>query len=131
MSTSMTSPSICSPISTLRPRIRVQTSMATFISLTIGLYFWIGSRYPALLKKLHSGKGIQTKGAVSLDALMPVTPARSLMTEIGHTTVNWICTNCIGMTFGIRFGRGYADAAFEVASDTLQGHRVNPARPLT
>jgi hypothetical protein len=104
MSTSVASPSISSPISTFRPRIWAQTSIATFISLTIALYFWIDSRYPALLKKLHNGKGIQTKGALSFDALMPVTPAMSLMTRIGHTTVNWMWTNRIGMTFGICFG---------------------------
>jgi C4-dicarboxylate transporter len=104
MSTSVASPSISSPISTFRPRLWVQTSIAAFISLTIALYFWIDSRYPALLKKLHSGKGIQTKGALSFDALMPVTPAMSLMTRIGHTTVNWMWTNRIGMTFGICFG---------------------------
>jgi len=104
MSTSVASPSISSPISTFRSRIWAQTSIATFISLTIALYFWIDSRYPALLKKLHNGKGIQTKGALSFDALMPVTPAMSLMTRIGHTTVNWMWTNRIGMTFGICFG---------------------------
>ena len=104
MSSSVASPSISSPISTFRPRLWVQTSIAAFISLTIALYFWIDSRYPALLKKLHSGKGIQTKGALSFDALMPVTPAMSLMTRIGHTTVNWMWTNRIGMTFGICFG---------------------------
>ena len=104
MSTSVASPSISSPIPTFRPRIWVQTSMAAFISLTIALYFWIDSRYPALLKKLHRGKGIQTTGALSFDALMPVTPAMSLITRIGHTTVNWMWTNRIGMTFGICFG---------------------------
>src|SRR3984893_1528985 len=104
MSTSLASPSICSPISRFRPRIWGQTSVAAFISLTIALYFWIDSRYPALLKKLHSGKGIQTKGVLSFDALMPVTPAMSLMTRIGHTTVNWMWTNRIGMSFGICFG---------------------------
>jgi uncharacterized membrane protein YraQ (UPF0718 family) len=35
---------------------------------------------------------------------MPVTPAMSLMTRIGHTTVNWMWTNRNGMTFGICFG---------------------------
>jgi len=104
MSTAVASPSISSPISTFRPRTWVQTSIAAFISLTIALYFWIDSRYPALLKKLDSGKGIQTKGALSFDALMPVTPAMSLMTRIGGTTANWMWTNRIGMTFGICFG---------------------------
>jgi uncharacterized membrane protein YraQ (UPF0718 family) len=70
----------------------------------MALYFWTDSRYPALLKKLHSGRGISIKGALSFDALMPVTPVMSLMTRIGHTTVNWMWTNRIGMTFGICFG---------------------------
>jgi uncharacterized membrane protein YraQ (UPF0718 family) len=82
----------------------LQTSVAGLLGLGIGLYFWIDSRYPALLKKLHTGKAIQVKGALSFDALMPVTPAMSLMTRIGHTTVNWMWTNRIGMTFGICFG---------------------------
>ncbi len=81
-----------------------QTSVAALLGLAISLYFWIDSRYPALLKKLHTGKAIQIKGALSFDALMPVTPAMSLMTRIGHTTVNWMWTNRIGMTFGICFG---------------------------
>jgi uncharacterized membrane protein YraQ (UPF0718 family) len=100
----------------------VQTSIAASISLTIALYFWIDSRYPALLKKLHSGKGIQTKGALSFDALMPVTPAMSLMTRIGHTTVNWMWTNRIGMTFGICFG-----AAMLTLLSTLPRIRFNSA----
>jgi uncharacterized membrane protein YraQ (UPF0718 family) len=81
-----------------------QSLVAAALGLGIGLYFWIDSRYPALLKKLHSGKGISVKDALSFDALMPVTPAMSLMTRIGHTTVNWMWTNRIGMTFGICFG---------------------------
>lgn len=82
----------------------MQATLATLVASAIALYFWIDSRYPALLKKLHSGKGISVKGALSFDALMPVTPAMSLMTRIGHTTVNWMWTNRIGMTFGICFG---------------------------
>lgn len=88
----------------MRARLPLQALVAGALGLGIGLYFWIDSRYPALLKKLHSGKGIQVKGALSFDALMPVTPAMSVMTRIGHTTVNWMWTNRIGMTFGICFG---------------------------
>jgi uncharacterized membrane protein YraQ (UPF0718 family) len=35
---------------------------------------------------------------------MPVTPQMPLATRVGHTTVNWMWTNRIGMTFGICFG---------------------------
>jgi hypothetical protein len=87
-----------------RSTLFVQTSVAAIFASAIALYFWIDSRYPALLKKLHTGKAIQVKGALSFDALMPVTPAMSLMTRIGHTTVNWMWTNRVGMTFGICFG---------------------------
>lgn len=62
MSTSVASPSICPPISTFRPRIWVQTSAAVSISLTTAFYFWIDSRNPALLKKLHSGEGDSDQG---------------------------------------------------------------------
>jgi uncharacterized membrane protein YraQ (UPF0718 family) len=94
-------------VSTIRPAtsaLWAQSLVAATLGLGIGLYFWIDSRYPALLKKLHSGKGISLKGVLSFDALMPVTPAMSLMTRIGHTTVNWMWTNRLGMTFGICFG---------------------------
>jgi uncharacterized membrane protein YraQ (UPF0718 family) len=106
MSSVATSRSISTPIpiGATRWPLRAQTSVAAFISVSIALYFWIDSRYPALLKKMHSGSAIQTKGVLSFDALMPVTPAMSLMTRIGHTTVNWMWTNRIGMTFGICFG---------------------------
>jgi uncharacterized membrane protein YraQ (UPF0718 family) len=87
-----------------RPLLFLQTLIASVLGVGIALYFWIDSRYPALLKKLHTGKGIQVKGALSFDALMPVTPAMTLLTRIGHTTVNWMWTNRIGMTFGICFG---------------------------
>jgi hypothetical protein len=87
-----------------RATLIAQSSVAAIFAAAIALYFWIDSRYPALLKKLHTGKAIQLKGALSFDALMPVTPAMSLMTRIGHTTVNWMWTNRIGMTFGICFG---------------------------
>jgi len=87
-----------------RRTLLAQSLVAGALGLGIGLYFWIDSRYPALLKKLHSGKRIQMKGALSFDALMPVTTAMSLMTRIGHTAVNWMWTNRIGMSFGICFG---------------------------
>jgi hypothetical protein len=57
-----------------RKTLLVQTTVAALISLGISLYFWIDSRYPALLKKLHSGKGIHISGALSFDALMRSAP---------------------------------------------------------
>jgi uncharacterized membrane protein YraQ (UPF0718 family) len=87
-----------------RKTIVAQIAVAALLCVAIGMYFWVDSRYPALLKKLHSGKNIHVTGALSFDALMPVTPQMPLATRIGHTTVNWMYTNRIGMTFGICFG---------------------------
>jgi uncharacterized membrane protein YraQ (UPF0718 family) len=87
-----------------RKTLLLQTSAALLLSLAIGLYFWIDSRYPALLKKLHSGQAIHVSGVLSFDALLPVTPSMPVMTRIERTTVNWMWTNRIGMSFGICFG---------------------------
>jgi len=74
------------------------------LALGIGSYFWIDSRYPALLKKMHAGTAIKVGGAISFDALLPVTPDMPVMTRIARTTVNWTWTNRVGMTFSIFFG---------------------------
>ena len=68
------------------------------LAIAIAVYFWVDSRYPALLKKLHKGKSIQVAGALSFDALLPIKPAMPLSTRIGYTTVNWMYTNRVGMS---------------------------------
>jgi uncharacterized membrane protein YraQ (UPF0718 family) len=103
----MTSAAASLPLASLaaaRKTLLLQTSAALLLSLAIGLYFWIDSRYPALLKKLHSGQAIHVSGVLSFDALLPVTPSMPVMTRIERTTVNWMWTNRIGMSFGICFG---------------------------
>lgn len=87
-----------------RRTLLVQTLLASLLSIGIAIFFWIDSRYPSLLKKLHEGKSVHLSGTLSFDALMPVTPGMSMLTRIGHTSVNWIWTNRIGMTFGVCFG---------------------------
>ncbi len=84
--------------------LRVPIVIATLLALGIASYFWIDSRYPALVKKLHSGTAIKTSGVLSFDAKMPVTASMPLATRIEHTTVNWMWTNRIGMTFSLFFG---------------------------
>jgi len=87
-----------------RKSLRVPIVIATLLALGIASYFWIDSRYPALLKKLHSGAAIKTSGVLSFDAKMPVAPTMPLATRIEHTTINWMWTNRIGMTFSLFFG---------------------------
>jgi uncharacterized membrane protein YraQ (UPF0718 family) len=81
-----------------------QIVIAGILALAMTLFFWVDSRYPSLLKKLHSGTKIHVAGVLSFDALLPVTPQMPLAKRVGRTAVNWMYTNRIGMTFGIGFG---------------------------
>ena len=69
-----------------RKSLRVPIVIATLLALGIASYFWIDSRYPALLKKLHSGAAIKTSGVLSFDAKMPVAPTMPLATRIALVT---------------------------------------------
>ena len=92
------------PETTTRGHLAVQVGVAAILTLAIASYFWIDSRYPALLKKLHVGKAIHVSAAITFDTLLPVQPDMPLLTRIEHTTANWIWANRIGMTFGVCFG---------------------------
>jgi uncharacterized membrane protein YraQ (UPF0718 family) len=81
-----------------------QIAVVSLLALAMGLYFWVDSRYPALVKKLHAGHSVKVLGAISFDALLPVDPKMPVMTRIERTSVNWLYTNRIGMSFGIGFG---------------------------
>jgi uncharacterized membrane protein YraQ (UPF0718 family) len=101
MSSVATSRALAAPA---RKILSVQIAVAVLMCATLAFYFWIDSRYPALLKKFHSGKAVHIAGALSFDALMPVSPQMPVATRIGHTTVNWMYANRVGMSFGIAFG---------------------------
>jgi uncharacterized membrane protein YraQ (UPF0718 family) len=109
-----------------RKSLRVPIAIATLLALGIASYFWIDSRYPALLKKLHSGAAIKTSGVLSFDAKMPVAPTMPLATRIEHTTINWMWTNRIGMTFSLFFG-----AAVSTLLPLLQRRRFQSAAANT
>jgi uncharacterized membrane protein YraQ (UPF0718 family) len=85
----------------------------------IALTFWSQQRYPALLKKLHTGSAVQVKGAISFDALLKVNPARPLPERVAETSVNWLWTNRFGMYFALPFG---------AAMMTLLGYTALPKR---
>jgi uncharacterized membrane protein YraQ (UPF0718 family) len=76
------------------------------IVLMIGIagFFWIDSRYPALVKKYHSGSHVKATGAITFDALYPVDRSMPLAQRVWRTSLNWLNANKIGMTFGFFFG---------------------------
>jgi uncharacterized membrane protein YraQ (UPF0718 family) len=87
-----------------RNGVRVCIAIAGVLALAIASYFWVDSRYPSLMKKLHSGTSIKTSGVLSFDAKMPVSSDMPLATRIERTSVNWMWTNRVGMTFSLFFG---------------------------
>ena len=78
--------------------------IAIALMLGIAAFFWIDSRYPALLRKYHSGTHVKASAAITFDALYPVDKSMSLAQRVGRTSLNWLAANKIGMTFGFFFG---------------------------
>jgi uncharacterized membrane protein YraQ (UPF0718 family) len=78
--------------------------LAMALMLGIAAFFWIDSRYPALLRKYNSGTHLKASGAITFDALYPVDKSMPLTQRVGRTSLNWLAANKIGMTFGFFFG---------------------------
>jgi uncharacterized membrane protein YraQ (UPF0718 family) len=105
----------------------MQALVAGALALGIAAYFWIDSRYPALLKKLASGKGIHVSGPLSFDALLPVTAQMPFWTRVLNTAVDWAYTNRIGMTFGVFFGAAVVTLLAYLPTRRLAGTWANTA----
>ena len=84
--------------------IRLESSLALLLAVTIAFIFWSQQRYPALLKKLHSGSGVKVAGTISFDTLLKVTPQMPMPEQVARTSVNWLYTNRFGMYFALPFG---------------------------
>lgn len=87
-------------------RIRRTVVLGVAVLAIIASIFWVDSRYPALLKKLHKGPAVQVKGALTFDNVVTVDPSLPLATRVLYTTENWLAANKIGMTFGFLFAAG-------------------------
>lgn len=69
----------------------------------IASFFWADSRYPSLLKKYRAGTQIKVAGTLSFDKGYAVDRTMPLATRVLKTSVNWLNTNRVGMTFGFSF----------------------------
>src|SRR5579862_6361538 len=72
--------------------------------IAIAGIFWVDSRYPALLKRFHSGTQIKASGALTFGTVYQVDRSMPLSTRAWRTTVNWLDANRVGMTFSFLFG---------------------------
>jgi len=79
-------------------------TLAVILMLVIGGIFWVDSRYPSLMKKYHAGTHVKIVGAISFDAIYQVDRTMPLGQRVWRTSINWLNTNRIGMTFGFFFG---------------------------
>src|ERR1700754_3926418 len=85
-------------------RRTLEISLSVLIAVGVILIFWTQQRYPALLKKLHSGTSVKVAGPISFDALLKVTPDMPAPERVARTSVNWLYTNRFGMYFALPFG---------------------------
>jgi uncharacterized membrane protein YraQ (UPF0718 family) len=86
--------------------IRKQLVLGVLLLSIIASVFWIDSRYPALLKKLHTATYVKVKGPLTFDTVLPENPQGPLASRVGATFVNWLAANRVGMTFGFLFAAG-------------------------
>jgi len=77
--------------------------LAIVLMVVIAGIFWVDSRYPALLKRLHAGTQVKATGALTFGAVYPVDRSMPLATRVWRTTVNWLDANRVGMTFSFLF----------------------------
>ena len=78
-------------------------AIAILLMAGIASFFWVDSRYPSLLKKYHAGAGIKVAGTLSFDKVYAVDRTMPLSVRVWKTSVNWLNTNRVGMTFGFFF----------------------------
>ena len=82
----------------------LEISLAAIIAVSVLLIFWSQQRYPALMKKFHSGTHLTTQGPLSFDAIVAVSPEMPPATRVLRTGTNWMYTNRFGMLFAVSFG---------------------------
>jgi uncharacterized membrane protein YraQ (UPF0718 family) len=78
-------------------------TIAVLLMIGIASFFWVDSRYPSLLKKYHAGTQVKVAGTLSFDKVYAVDRTMPLGIRVWKTSVNWLNTNRVGMTFGFLF----------------------------
>src|SRR5258708_26920412 len=101
--------------------IRKHLVLGALLLSLIASIFWFDSRYPALLKKLHTATSVKVKGTLTFDTVLPENPQAPLASRVGATFVNWLSANRVGMTFGFLFAAG----AFSLVPTVCRKNRPN------
>jgi uncharacterized membrane protein YraQ (UPF0718 family) len=101
--------SVQAPALNLNPSLSATSTwrsrtLAILLMVVIAGIFWVDSRYPALLKRLHAGTQIKASGALTFGSPYQVDRSMPLTTRAWRTTLNWLDANRVGMTFSFLFG---------------------------
>ena len=105
--------------------IRKHLVLGVLLLSVIASIFWIDSRYPALLKKLHNATTVKTKGPLTFDTVLPENPQAPLASRVGATFVNWLAANRVGMTFGFLFAAGVLSLLPSIRRNTSSNRYKN------
>src|SRR5271154_3118342 len=79
-------------------------TLAVILMIAIAGIFWVDSRYPALMKRYHTGSQVKAAGALTFGVVYPVDRNMPLAKRISRTAINWLDANRVGMTFAFLFG---------------------------
>jgi uncharacterized membrane protein YraQ (UPF0718 family) len=79
-------------------------AIASIVLAAGAALFWGGSRYPKLREKSEQGDRVRIGEVLSHDARFEVDPSAPAIERIALTTLNWLDTNKLGMSFGLFFG---------------------------
>src|SRR5579863_9063565 len=62
-------------------------TLAVILMIAIAGFFWIDSRYPALLKRYHAGTQVKASGALTYGTVYPVDRTMPLSTRVWRTSI--------------------------------------------
>lgn len=91
----------------------------------IAVFFWTGSRYPALGEKAMMSGAIQLEDPLSFEAFVEVRPEYPVWKKVAYSTINWINTNKKGMTFGVLFGAAFLTLFNYLKRRSFEGRFAN------
>lgn len=103
----------------------IRLTLAIIVIAVLAALFWSSSRYPALNEKALMSGAIELEDPLSFEAHLPVQNLNSTVKKILFSTVNWLETNRIGMTFGMLFAAAFLTLLSYLKEKSFKGSFAN------
>lgn len=110
---------------------RVRLLLSVMLMAIIAVLFWTSSRYPALDEKAMMSGAIQLEDPLSFEAALPIAAQDPVLKRIVYSTINWLETNRIGMTFGVFFAAAFLTVLGYLRRRSFKGAFANALLGLT